>query len=261
MAKETEEARERRKKSFISALKEKRCRELIEPLNHRIRLFFDGKTKAEDVFKTARHVGRRGEEITSFFKKRVDVILAGIAMEENLYLTEIEGVDVKVRKGDITVVFSDAVVAAANGRGVMSDGVAGAIKAAGGPGIEKEAVSKSPVQAGKAFATTAGSLANLHVIHAVIAEEPSGESSPDTVRRALSAALGIAGELGCETLAIPGMGTGAGKVSPDESAGAILDAIRSRAAGTPSDIILIDRSDGMVEAFKKALERYDEENE
>lgn len=261
MVKESEEARDERKRRFIAALREKKCRDLIEPLARKIDSYVKGEITPEDVFKTVKYVARESDEIAGTFKKRPDVILAGIAMEENKYVTEISEINIKARQGDLTAVFTDAVINPANAKGVMSAGVAGAIKNAGGEGIEKEVVSKAPIPVGGAIATGAGSLPNLYVIHAVTVDEPSGSSSPENVKNALAAALKTAEEIECESLAIPGMGTGAGTVAPKESANAIVDAIKSHAAEHLSDIILIDRNDEMVEAFVTALERYDEENE
>jgi O-acetyl-ADP-ribose deacetylase (regulator of RNase III) len=258
---ENEETREERKRKFIAVLKEKRCRELIEPLARKIESYKKGKTAAEDVFKSAYHVSREGKEIETMFKKRPDVILAGIAMEENKYITEIGGITVKVRQGDLTALFVDAIINPANPEGEMAAGIAGAIKRAGGDQIEKEAVSKAPITPGQAISTGAGSLPNLYVIHAPTIDRAEAQSSPEKVGSAFSAALSLAGELKCETLAATGMGTGTGGVAPEESAEAMLGAITAHDAKTVSDIILIDRDEEMVGAFIRALERYDEENE
>jgi O-acetyl-ADP-ribose deacetylase (regulator of RNase III) len=141
----------------------------------------------------------------------------------------------------------------------MESGVAGAIKKMGGEEIEKEAISQAPIEQGSALATGTGSLPNLHVIHAPTAPESGGASSGEMVKKAVLAALGVAEGLEAGSLAIPGMGTGSGKVSPQESAIAIVDAIRAHEVKGISDIILIDRDEETAEAFIKALEAYDEE--
>jgi O-acetyl-ADP-ribose deacetylase (regulator of RNase III) len=260
MPKEKEEARDERKRAFIDALKESKCRELIEPLRHKIASYLDGAIAAEEVFKTVHYVSRESNEVITLFKKRPDVILAGIAMEANRYVTEIGGINVKARAGDLTVLFVDAIVNPASPDGVMAAGVAGAIKKAGGGGIEKEARSKAPIRQGTAAVTGAGSLSNLYVVHTPTAEKQGGASSPERVKAALLAALRAAEELEMESLGIPGMGTGTGGVSPDGAAWAIVDAIRCHEAKSISDIILLDQGEEMVHAFIRALERYDEEN-
>ena len=259
MTKETEEARDERTRKFIDSLKESRCRSLIEPLGDKIISYLNGDIKAEDVFKTAHYVSKQSNDVIAMFKKRPDVILAGIAMEDNLYVTGIGDINIKVRRGDLTVLFVDAIVNPASPDGAMTAGVAGAIKKAAGEEIEKETLSKSPIEKGSAVSTGAGSLPNLHVIHAPTTGEAGGKSSGELVKNAILATLEAAEELGAGSIAIPGMGTGTGKVSPKESARAIVEAIRSHEAKIISDIILIDRDEEMVQAFIEALEAYDEE--
>jgi O-acetyl-ADP-ribose deacetylase (regulator of RNase III) len=260
MPKETEEARDERKRKFIAALKESKCRELIEPLRQKIASYIEGSIAAEDVFKAVHYVSRESNEVIALFKKRPDVILAGIAMEANLYVTEIGGINVKARKGDLTVLFVDAIVNPESPDGKMTAGVAGAIKKEGGAGIEEEARSKAPIKPGSAVVTAAGSLPNLHVVHAPTAKEPGGASSAEQVKAAVAAALRAAETAGAESIAIPGMGTGAGGVPPDDAAWAAVDAIRSHEAKSISDVILIDRGEETALAFTRALERFDEEN-
>ncbi|HER43438.1 MAG TPA: hypothetical protein ENO08_03160, partial [Candidatus Eisenbacteria bacterium] len=119
MPKETEEARDERKRAFILALKESKCRALVEPLHRKTAAYLAGEIPAEDLFKTIHYVSKESGELVAMFKKRPDVILAGIAMEENLYVTEIHDINVKVRKGDLTVLFVDAIVNPANTGGSM----------------------------------------------------------------------------------------------------------------------------------------------
>ena len=63
-----------------------------------------------------------------------------------------------LRRGDITSLDADAIVNAANSALWMGGGVAGAIKRAGGQGIEDEAVRQAPIPVGEAVVTGAGSL-------------------------------------------------------------------------------------------------------
>ncbi len=260
MARETEDAREARLKRFIETMKSEKCMALIEPLRHKIKAFDEGKIPAGDIFRTAHYVAREGDRVTGDFKKRPDVILAGIAMAENMHITGIGGMGVKVRKGSLTSIFTDAIVNPAHPTGSMESGVAGAIRKAGGEEIEREAVSMAPLEAGSAVSTGAGKLANLFVIHAPTQNETGALSSPELVKRAAVAALTLAEELECVSLAIPGMGTGAGKVTAGDSARAIIEALKSHTGTNVTDVILIDRSDEMVQAFIAELERYDEED-
>ena len=255
-----EEAREERKLKFVESLKRRQTRDLIEPLAKKIDSFIEGKLAPEDLFKAIHYVATQSEKVTKKFRNRPDVVLAEIAMDENKFTTEIHDIGIKARLGDITTLFADAIVNPADPRGFMTQGVAGAIKAAGGDEIEKEAVAKAPITVGAAIATTAGKLQNVRVIHVAVAAEPGGTSSPDAVNLAASAALRLAEELDLESIAIPGLGTGAGCISPDDSAAAIFEAIRAHKPKGLSDVTLIDRDETMVAAFVKILERFDEEN-
>ena len=260
MPKETEEARDQRKRAFIEALKESKCRALVEPLHRKTEAYLGGEIPAEDLFKTIHYVSKESGELVQMFKKRPDVILAGIAMEENLYVTEIRDINVKVRRGDLTVLFVDAIVNPANTGGSMGGGVAGAIKRAGGDLIEKQAMAAAPIALGAAVSTEAGDLPNLFVIHAPTVDKPAGSSSPELITAAVSAALAEAERVEAQTVAIPGMGTGVGGVDLGDAARAVIEAICAHGTKDISDIILIDRDERMAEAFVKALERYDEEN-
>jgi len=75
---------------------------------------------------------------------------------------------VALREGDITQVETDAIVNAANSGLWMGAGVAGAIKRAGGKGIEDDAVRQGPVAVGEAVVTSAGTLKARYVIHAAV---------------------------------------------------------------------------------------------
>jgi O-acetyl-ADP-ribose deacetylase (regulator of RNase III) len=260
MPKETEEARDERKRAFIEALRESKYRALVEPLHRKTTAYFAGEIPAEDLFKTIHYVSKESGEVVAMFKKRPDVILAGIAMEENLYVTEICDINVKVRKGDLTVLFVDAIVNPANTGGSMGGGVAGAIKRAGGDVIEKQARAAAPIALGTAVATEAGALPNLFVIHAPTVDKPAGTSSPDMIKAAVSAALAEAERVEAQTIAIPGMGTGVGGVPFGDASRAVVEGICAHGTKGISDIILIDRDEKMAEAFVTALERYDEEN-
>ena len=260
MPKESDEARLERKRRFINEIRDRKCKGLIEPLLHKSQSYLKGEIPPEDVFKTAHYVARHGDEITADFKKKPDVILAGIAMDENRYITEIGDVAVKVRHGDVMSVFTDAVVNPASPDGKMSKGLAGAIKKAGGETIEQKAMAQAPIAVGTAAATGAGTLPFLHIIHAPTVDAPGGAGSPEKVRAAVSAALALAEELALDTVTIPGMGTGAGGISPPDSASAIVEAIKAHTGSYVSSVNLVDRTEETVDAFVKALEAYDEEN-
>jgi O-acetyl-ADP-ribose deacetylase (regulator of RNase III) len=255
-----EEAREERKRTFVESLKRRQTKDLVAPLGQKIQAFMDGKLAPEELFKAVHYVAVQSEKVSKRFRNRPDVVLAEIAMDENKFTTEVHDIGIKARHGDITMLFADAIVNPADPSGSMTAGLAAEIKLSGGEEIEKEAVKKAPIPPGAAIPTAAGALPNLYVIHAAVADEPGGRSSPATVRLAAGAVLALAEALKIESVAIPGLGTGAGNVSREDSAAAILEAIKAHRPKSLSDITLIDRDEAMVAAFASVLEKFDEEN-
>ncbi len=168
-------------------------------------------------------------------------------------------ITVDIRKGDITRVKAAAIVTPANTLGVMSDGVALAIRRAGGQAIEDAAIAEAPIPVGMAVATTAGSLPFRYVIHAVSMKRPRQRIPPENIAEATRAAIECADRLGCESLAIPDLGMRLGKVSPSEAARAMLEAINSTKTSTLRHVILIDVDKRLYEAWRKA--RHGEEED
>lgn len=156
---------------------------------------------------------------------------------------------VVVEKNDITRIKCDAIVNPANSMGFMGGGVAGAIKHVGGIEIEKEAVSKAPIDVGKAVATTAGSLSCKHVIHAPTMSKPAMKIDIGNVRSATLAAFKLAEKLHLKSIALPGMGTGVGGVPRDNAAETIVT-IAKTFEDSFKTIYLIDRDEEMVKYFK-----------
>jgi len=167
-------------------------------------------------------------------------------------------ITVDIRKGEITRVKAAAIVNAANSLGVMGGGVALAIKRAGGSGIEKEATAQAPIPVGMAVATGAGHLPYRYVIHAPTMRRPRQRIPPENVALATRAALETADELGCESLAIPGLGTRTGKVNPTVAARQMLKVIWSFKPKTLRHVVLVDVDKRMVDAWKKVRRGEDE---
>jgi O-acetyl-ADP-ribose deacetylase (regulator of RNase III) len=116
---------------------------------------------------------------------------------------------VETVKGDITKVNTEAIVNAANNHFWMGAGVAGAIKAAGGEIIEKEAVKKGPVVPGEAVYSTAGLLPYKVVIHAAVMGQDL-RTTDKLIRQATVSSLNIADQLKIKSIAFPAFGTGVG---------------------------------------------------
>lgn len=155
----------------------------------------------------------------------------------------------------------DALVLAANQRGVMGAGIAGAVRLAGGPEVEREAMALAPVVLGGAVATTAGKLAERGIstiIHAVVSEQLAAPSTVDAIRRATISLLRLADELRLRSVAIPPIGGGKG---PSQlPVGLAVDAIvdetiaHLRRSGTRLDrIVFVSRHMDDVRAFAEAI--------
>ena len=118
-------------------------------------------------------------------------------------------VELEVREGDIATVEADAIANAANDHLWMGAGVAGALEAAGGEVIEREAMAQGPIEVGAAIATTAGSLRARYVIHGAVMGQDL-RTNAELVERTTRSCLALADELGCRSLALPAFGTGVG---------------------------------------------------
>lgn len=249
-----DDPRDLRKKRFIGIIRDRRARELLGPLAEKIAAWERGELDAAEVFRTAGYAGRKGEALVADFKKKPDVILAGIAMDENRISSGAGGIGIEVRLADICEVFSDAVVSPVDPDGAMTAGAALAIRERGGAGIEEEAKGKGPVAACGAFSTGAGELATGAVIHAAVAGA-DGAVTPESVGAAVAAALREAEELEAETVAMPGLGVVEGGIAPGEAAAAVVSAIADHEAGSISKIVIADILEDVVEAFVAELER------
>ena len=151
---------------------------------------------------------------------------------------------IEVVEGDITELEVDAIGNAANDHLWMGAGVAGAIKRAGGPEIEREAVAKGPIPVGEAVATGAGRLRARHVIHgAVMAQDL--QTSDELVAAATVSCLRVADSLGARTVALPAFGTGCART--------MVASVRSYRARSIERVILAAWGDEASRIFDAAL--------
>ncbi len=160
--------------------------------------------------------------------------------------------EVRFLVGDITKLEVDAIVIPANSEGEMGGGVAAAIRKSGGKKIEKEAMDLAPIPLGNAVVTSAGKLKCEYVIHAPTTMVPVQRTSAEKIFRAVAAALQVSTELSIKKLAIPGMGTGTGRVPIADATKAIADAIRRFAnlSNAISEIIFVDKNKELVQAME-----------
>jgi O-acetyl-ADP-ribose deacetylase (regulator of RNase III) len=128
---------------------------------------------------------------------------------------------IRFLKGDITEMDVDAIVNAANTDLVLGSGVAGAIRAKGGPAIQEDCDRVGPVALGEATVTTGGRLKALYVIHAA-SMRLGGRTSTESLRLAVHHSLQRAEEKGLKSIAIPAIGTGVAGFPMEECARIML---------------------------------------
>ena len=122
---------------------------------------------------------------------------------------KIKDTEITVVLGDITDFKADAIVNAANNKGVMGGGVAAAIKKKGGKVIEDEAIKKCPIEIGEATFTSAGNLKAKYIIHAATMGIDY-KTDEIKIRNSCRNSLKVADELGVGSIVFPALGCGTG---------------------------------------------------
>ena len=140
---------------------------------------------------------------------------------------------IEVVDGDISAQHVDAVVNAANNHFWMGAGVAGAIKARGGPEIEAEAMALGPVAVGECVITSGGRLKARHVIHAAVMGQDL-QTSAEIIARASRNALALADARRLESVSLPAFGTGVGGFDINNCARIMIGEVRDHAAAATS---------------------------
>lgn len=159
--------------------------------------------------------------------------------------------EIVILEGSLLDVEADVIVNPANSLGTMGGGVAGVIKKAGGSIIEKEAMLKAPISVGSAIFTSAGRLKFKGVIHAPTMEEPAIQTTEEKVRKAVRAALELADNMGFKSIAIPGMGTGVGRLPKEVAAKAMMGEIVNFIPINLEKVVLVDIDRELVEKWRE----------
>jgi O-acetyl-ADP-ribose deacetylase (regulator of RNase III) len=140
---------------------------------------------------------------------------------------------IAIVEGDVTAQAVDAIVNAANSALVLGAGVAGAIRARGGPTIQKECDAIGGVAVGDAAITGAGDLPARFVIHAA-SMPPGGVASEESVRSSWRRSLELARERGLRSLAAPAIGAGIAGFPLQRCAEILIEEARRHLAGDTS---------------------------
>ncbi len=136
-----------------------------------------------------------------------------------------------LHKGDLTDAQVDAIVNAANNDLILGGGVAGAIRAKGGPSIQAECDKLGPIPIGEAVLTGAGKLRAHYVIHAA-SMQLGGRTSEVALRNSTRNSLKRAAEQGLKSIAFPAIGTGIAGFPIERCAVVMLEEIRDHLRGT-----------------------------
>jgi O-acetyl-ADP-ribose deacetylase (regulator of RNase III) len=161
---------------------------------------------------------------------------------------------IEVLDTDITALAVDAIANAANTELKHGGGVAGAIRRAGGPAIQRESDEKAPIGLGEAVETSAGDMPCRWVIHAATMEL-GGPTSADVIRRATASTLEKADELRARSLALVAFGTGVGGFPLDRAAAIEVEVVRRHldSGSTLERVVFAVHGDRAREAFEAAL--------
>lgn len=165
---------------------------------------------------------------------------------------------VRVKVGDITAIGDvEVIVNAANGKGPMGRGVAGAIGFAGGPelrnAVRRICESNGGYKEGECYISPPGQLADKKikaVYHAVTMEYPGSPTSLHIVGQAMRETLNKAVLNGVKSIAFPGLGTGVGQLSPKAVASIMVSIAESYADRI--NITIIDLDKEFIEFAKQA---------
>jgi O-acetyl-ADP-ribose deacetylase (regulator of RNase III) len=149
-----------------------------------------------------------------------------------------------VVQGNIAAERADALVNAAGTSLRMGSGVAGALRRGAGGPINEAAVSKGPVELGEVAVTDAYDLDAEHVIHAAaMPHYGDGKATAESIRAATRNALETADDLGCESLVVPILGTGAAGFDLETGARYVCEEILAHEPTTLTDVRVIAYSD------------------
>ncbi len=165
------------------------------------------------------HSARASERLLGSLARALKPKLPAVSLGRGQYL--IDKVRVSCALGDIAEVEADGIVNSANDQLEMRSGVGDALRRRGGDVIEQEIRSRGPRALGECIASGPGALRCKAVLHAV-----GGWREVSCIARTAQRTFLLAEELGLRTLAIPALGTGMAKVSPEASAYAVASALK-----------------------------------
>lgn len=174
----------------------------------------------------------------------------------------VEGIVVRVIRGDITAMDVDAIVNAANSRLQHGGGVAGAIVRKGGAIIQEESDRIGFVPVGSCAITSGGALKAGHVIHAVGPRWGEGNEEAK-LRSAVDSSLRLASQNSFRSLAMPAISAGIFGFPKEQCASIIVETVISfirREKTSLREIIFCLVDDELIEFFTMSLAKATKES-
>lgn len=165
---------------------------------------------------------------------------------------------VKLVKGDITEMDTEAIVNAANRTLMGGGGVDGAIHHKGGPQILEECKQiratdwPQGLPTGKAVITSGGNLKAKHVIHTVGPVWRGGtRGEPELLAQAYQNSLRLAAAEGLKTVAFPSISTGAYGYPLEDAASVALESVKKFLEKEDSldEVVFVLFSDNALEIY------------
>jgi O-acetyl-ADP-ribose deacetylase len=178
-------------------------------------------------------------------------------MTDNNRLTlSMDRTQLELVEGDITELEVDAIVNPANEHLQLGAGVAGAIRAKGGPSIQEECDRIGGTPVGTAVMTGAGHLRARRVIHAVGPRMGEGDEDKK-LAAAVRAALALADRRGLKSIALPAISTGVFGFPMERAARIMLTEVhRFLQGGTKLERVVVCLwGDEAFETFRRELRR------
>ena len=162
----------------------------------------------------------------------------------------------EIIRGDIADQRADTLVNAAGTSLQMGSGVAGALRRGANGPINEAAVSKGPVDLGEVAVTDAYELDADYVIHAAaMPHYGDGRTTEESVRDATRNALKTAEELGCESIVMPILGTGAAGLDMETGTQAVCEEIQAYEPTTLTDVRMIAYSQSEYQTVREIADR------
>jgi O-acetyl-ADP-ribose deacetylase (regulator of RNase III) len=176
--------------------------------------------------------------------------------DDRKLMVTLDRTQLELVEGDITSLEVDAIVNPANERLQLGAGVAGAIRAKGGPSIQEECNRIGGTPVGTAVMTGAGSLRARQVIHAVGPRFGEGDEDKK-LASAVRAALALADRRGLKSIALPAISTGVFGFPLERAARVMLTEIhRYLQGGTKLErVVVCLRGEEAFTAFRRELRR------